>query len=481
MTTQSAVGAPGPASGGWTEQHEWTVPDGLELRRVLALDRAAEHVLLVVGGPDGDRVLVDGTEHGRYGPPGSVDENALVVHPGTGRYACPVVTESRAFVLVDGVEQQSFDAISVEAAPVFSPDGSRLAYAAATVPGRYGGEPELVVDGKVLDVPLASAQVQFAPDGRLVYVELEVDRRRERVVVGGVPGPWVDAVLQFDDPTWWPGPERPPGGAVVFSPTSGSFAYAAAVHGGQAVLRDHVAGPVHESVYLPMFCDDHLTYAVGSTEGRFLHRQARYAVAVDGVVGPEFGFVAPGIAIHQGTVAYLAGDVAGIARLHLDHAPTGPEVVPESGVHVSEHGRLWYVVGAAGMTSLVLDGVAGPPAPVVLQSSIQESADGRRVGYLIGDEGGGFSDGGSPHLVLDGTTLEHDVDDRFWPTGHSFSPDSRIAAIGIRAGSGMRAWVQDYALGPTYEQVAGPWWVPGGVTFLGVRLDEVIRTTLPLG
>ena len=480
MTTQSTEGSRDQASGGWTERHEWTVPDDLELRRVLALDRRAEHVLLVVGGPDGDRILVDGIEHGPFGSTGSAVENALVVHPDTGRYACPVITESGAFVLVDGVPQQSFDAMSADVAPAFSPDGAHVAYGAATVPGRYGGEPALVVDGEVRDVPLAAAQVQFAPDGRLVYVELAPDGRRQRVVVGGEPGPWVDEVLSFEDPTRWTG-RAVDADAVVFSRSSGSFAYAAGVHGGQVVLRDHVPGPVHESVYIPAFGGDRLTYVVGHTVGRFLRHETRYAVVVDDVAGPEFPFVAPGVAIRGGTVAYLAGESDAIARLHLDHEPSGAELVAMSGVHVTDSGRLWFVAGSGDTCRLVLDGVPGPGAPVVLESSVQESADGQHVGYLVGEEGGGYSDGGRPHLVLDGTALEHDVDDRFWPTGHSFSPDSRVAAIGVRAGSGMRAWVQDHPLGPKFEAVAGPWWGPEEVTFLGIRLDEVIRSTLPLG
>lgn len=456
--------------GRWSQGEAAVVPDGQSARLVQVADRFADRVIVVCEGAGGDSLIVDGRLLGTYR---HVFDASLAVHPATGRFACGVGDETGMSVIVDGVEQGRFLGVSAHAPPVFSPDGTHVAYGATTSRPRRGSLAQLVLDGDLTDVVLGAAPLCFAPDGRLAYVEVDPDGGRQRVVVGGSPGPWVVDVLQFDDPVAWPSPESPAPGPVAFSRT-GDFAYAVEVPGGQAVVVNHAIGPIRQRVHMPVFCGTRLAYISSRTEGRFLARHTSLAVVVDEVPGPQLPYIAPGVAEDRlGRIAYLAGATDATVRLHLDHAATGPEHDAWSGVHATPSGRLWFIAGGDGGLHLVLDGVAWPAGEELPPPSVRESPDGARVGHLL-RWGGGFTDRGTCRLVLDGSALDLEVDDRFWSRGLGFGPSGTVA-VGVSSGQGMRPWVERHGLGPEFDVVAGPWWTTTEVRFLGIRESTLVQ------
>jgi hypothetical protein len=203
----------------WNEE---CLLEGPSPRFVAVTDRSAEHWLTVVPDDAGDRVVVDGRA---FGPYTHVYEDALAVSLAGARAAWPVEEDGSWRVVVDGEPGPLVAETSVQARPVFSPDGRHLAYGASRLRARRGRSPILLyVDGGEQDRLLAAAPIQYASDGRLCYVEQA--ERAQRVVVDGEPGPWVTSVVEFEDPMGWATPETRPMTPVTFAPDSASFAYA---------------------------------------------------------------------------------------------------------------------------------------------------------------------------------------------------------------------------------------------------------------
>lgn len=237
-----------------------------------------------------------------------------------------------AFVVRDGVLEGPYDDVSASVRPVFSEDGRHLAYGAT-----IGGTTRLVVDGAVQGgEALAPIQAVFSPDGtRLAYAEMRsVGKEHEaRVVLDAEPGPWLAAMrnargaLRFSPDSrrfayyrldgrghgQWvvDGVEqqlvndvRPIGLAqmrgiavldpplpAAFSPNGTRFAYEADVlEKGVAVVEDDRPGPLLRAAGVPVFSADsrHLAYAGEAFD-------KRTGLVLDGVLGPTLAMAGSGL------------------------------------------------------------------------------------------------------------------------------------------------------------------------------------------
>lgn len=230
------------------------------------------------------------------------------------------------FIGRDAAEEPSGQGFSRSVPPVFSPDGSHLAYG-----GYSAGEFRLIVDGEIVgELPIAPIAAAFSPDGeRLAFVEVRevADSAVElRIVLDKTPGAWfrgmrnargamqfspdsrrfayyridgeghsqwiVDGVAQrLANEVRSIGIAQLRGIGVLedpliarFSPDSQRFVYFADVlEKGVAILEDDVPGPLFKAVGMPVFSADsrHLAY-VGQTYSK------RLTLVVDGRPGPEW-------------------------------------------------------------------------------------------------------------------------------------------------------------------------------------------------
>jgi Tol biopolymer transport system component len=250
----------------------------------------------------------------------------------------------RHFVGRDGGEGATFDSLTRSVPPVFSRDGRRLAYGAG-----IGDRVRLILDGSsVSDEQLAPIAAVFSPDGtRLAFAEMRGETRKEaelRIVLDGAPGDWfagmrnAGGVMQFSPDsrrfaycridgemhTGWVidgvpqrmdrevsnlslakvrgiGVLEPPLRAA-FSPDSRRFAYFADVpEKGVAIIEDNVPGPIVKAVGWPVFSGDsrHLAYTAKLFDDRTV-------VVVDGLAGPSWAANETGVPVFSGDARHVA-------------------------------------------------------------------------------------------------------------------------------------------------------------------------------
>jgi Tol biopolymer transport system component len=138
----------------------------------------------------------------------------------------------------------------------------------------------------------------FSPDGtRLAYIA-KVDKKR-LVVVDGVSGPQYDGIGRGDP---------------VFSPDGRRVAYVAMNGGGQKefVVVDGVSGAEYDEIAgnSPVFSPDGMRFAYIANKGR------TQVVVVDRKPGPEFAAIAGGPVFHgDGTLEYLGMRYSGLYRV----------------------------------------------------------------------------------------------------------------------------------------------------------------------
>ena len=349
---------------------------------------------------------VDGVELDQQGDP------ILYWSKDRRRVAWSAQRGGRFLVGVDGVEHDSFDALSNEIKPTFSPDGGHVAYGAYV-----DGAAHLVVDGEVVSEPgLAPVPPAFSADGaRLAYAMQDGlgTAARQRMIVDGVPGPWHGQILL--DPDGWVRP--------TFSPDGRRFAYQAADGQQIRVVVDGAPGPAHLGAFFPTFSPDgqRLVHA-GEFEGG-------WSLIEDGREGPRFGLVVE------------------------------PTFSPDSR-------RLAYGAFFGEKRAVVVDGEVGPEftdiwAPVAF------SSDGRRVAYLGKRRSKGFLGKGTRwQPVVDGR-LGVEVDE-INSSAH-FSPDGARVAFSARRGRTWHVVVND-DLGPAFRETGAPFFSASG------RLGYMART-----
>ena len=318
------------------------------------------------------------------------------------------------FVGRDGTEDPPFESFSRSVPPVFSRDGTHLAYGAGS-----GEEFHLVLDGRrVSELPIAPIQAVFSPDGgRLAYVELRAVENEDyevRVVLDGTPGPWLagmrneTGVLQFSPdgrrfayrehdrdlnvrwvvdgvPQKWAADaislrqalkrvsarvaaiEGPV--PATFSPDGRRFAYFADVpERGVAIIEDDVPGPLVKAVYPPVFSPDscHLAYVAQLFDDRV-------TLVMDGVPGPAW------------KVKDAGGPVFSADGLHVALI-----LRREEGGFLRKRSVAALVVDGRVMTELPADDVSGAPA---------FSPDGAHVAWWV-------SQGQRRRLMVDGDPVD---------------------------------------------------------------------------
>jgi roadblock/LC7 domain-containing protein len=204
--------------------------------------------------PDGQRVAfalfdsgttmitVNGVVAGRFR---GLCREDLGFSPDGGSWAASIQTDRGAFVVVNGVAQEEFFAVT---GVKFSPDGKRIAYAAKK-DGKW-----IVVDNGVHGPPfdqVNKGHPDFSPTGVLYYAV--VNNGRQFVVINGIAGPEFETVA----------PDT-----IRFSLDGKHVAYAVGIKSKLSVAVDGVAGPIFDRILRggpSLNCDgSHVAYAAAS-------------------------------------------------------------------------------------------------------------------------------------------------------------------------------------------------------------------------
>jgi len=468
-------------------------------------NRDGNHVFWFEGTESAWSALYDGVAGPPFDDIGSLPGEELLVLSANGRRIAYIGQRAgRSFVGVDGREDQTFDIIDQAIPPTFSPDGLHLAYRAYV-----SGAPRLVVDGELSsDEPMLQAAPVFSPDGkRLAFVTGDTERdppSRVRVVLDGVPGPWVRGIPGVDDSLMFSpdsrrfayasiddeenvrmmvdgvaGPPLRAAGFPTFSPDGRRFVYAGTFDRGMALVEEGSPGPLFELVAFPIFSPDsrHLTYAGTRAKERLV-------LVLDGEIGPEYADMWGPLAFSPDSrhVAYLAlrqsggllrrgkwvSVVAGrTGEAEFDEVGDGPSYSPEGDrvAFSARRGRAWHIV---------VNDEPGPPYDAVFWHRFSTSGRlsylaraGARLSVVVDGETGPFVEEISGHIARRATATAFDP---FGPDGH------RVAWLG-RIGDRWSPIV-DGTVGPAYDDVQPPVFVNDRtVLFWAVRGDQIIRVT----
>jgi Tol biopolymer transport system component len=349
-----------------------------------------------------------------------------VFSPDGTRMAYVAWAGQQAHVVVDGTPSRAYDRVLGKTIS-FSSDSRRMGYLA--VRGEQG---VAVIDGK--EYPTRGGDDKdyfrpvFSPDSkRVAFKEAHYDSAsrafQARVFVDGKPGPTLTAA-------WRP----------VFSLDSKRLLYGGERKGaGKLVVVDGVEGPACDDVKDWQFTADseHVVYSARKGE--------KWHVVIDGKASPAFDNL-------HGWAWSLASDppkllcgamVDGKWHAWLDGKLHGP-YWNVSRVWFSGDGRRWAASAGQSLTKklLVVDGTPGPTFSDIRVGPSPFSSDSKRVAYLAGK---GFQ----WHAVIDGVVSEG-YDGATEPV---FSPDGkRVAYAGVQE-RGKVVVVVDGQAGPAWHGV----------------------------
>ncbi len=439
---------------------------------------------------------------------------------------------NRGFVAVDDTESEPFEVLTRSVPLTFSPDDRHFAY------GRYVGDaPRLFVDHRLTgDYGLAPCAPLFSPDGRRLAVVAtdhqpvkghDAGDARQWVVLDGEPLPAHSAIGVVS-----PKPPRDIVPDMDFSPDSRRFAYVGveAQADGRRLCRlwaDGVLGDPLAWVELGRFSLDsrrlcwveavdgrHRRLVVDGTpgrdygalptetvqfspDGRHLACAAQlesgsWIAVLDGEEGPPFSGLTAGVFSPDSRhLAYVGRRPRPglLGRLHpeellvvdgeivaaVDEASAPPAFSPD-GRHVAVAGRLgktWhlFVDGQAG------PGLAGLDTPVY-------SAAGRLAALQAAGPEGGFRlwvDGAQGPTVEETSALVVDG----VPRPFAFTPDGQHTVMVGRLGDRWHPIVDDQ-VGPGFEWLGAPVMRPGGeIVFWAysgpgvTRIEALLPTAAP--
>ncbi len=249
-------------------QHtQYVIVDGKEFgpySRVFGFSFAADskRYAFAATSPTGAGVMVNGTASETYAQVG-----APVFSPDGARVAFPALVKERDWrLIVDGKEAAAGNSFS---SPVFSPDGKRL----ACVSKGKEGQDLLWVDGKVIaESTRVIRDILFSPDSQRVACIRDYAHGCGVSIDGAnLPG----ELARYE---------------VIFSPDSHHLAYIARLGGQQAVMIDGKPLPAtNGSIFALDFTPDghHLIYGVISRD------QPRMQLAIDGVLDDTYQTILP--------------------------------------------------------------------------------------------------------------------------------------------------------------------------------------------
>lgn len=289
----------------------------------------------------------------------------------------------------------------------WSPDGTRLAYAAGD-PGSF--ERYLVVDGKKGAAHASVHGLRFSPDGRRVaYVAGEAGGFR--VVVDGEAGP----LFKYCPELWFSGDGR----SVIAKVGLGD---------GWTVAVDGRAGASFDEIGPPVFSRDATTLAFAGKRGGRSH------VVVNGVASAPCDFVYRIAVGERGGVAYALMQDKTFTVTHngrevlRDGARPNHLLISPDGAMLARSEKL------ADQVRLVVDGVAGEPFTSI--DRLGFAPDGKTAVYAA-------QDGDRPFLVVG--TRRHGP---MLPlTDPVYSP--RGDALSLVAKLGREIWRKTIPLRPT--------------------------------
>lgn len=316
-----------------------------------------------------------------------------------------------SFVGRDGGEEAPFVAITRSVPPVFSPDGTHLAYGAGPA---ATDDFRLWLDGRpVSENAIAPIQAVFSADGaRLAYVESRPTTGKDyevRVVVDGVPTGWFAGM-------------RNEGGVMQFSPDGSRFAYRESdregmvrwVVDGVAQQRTNVVVSLRQALRRTAVVEPPVPATFSPDGRRFVYfgdvKEKGVAILEDDVPGPVVkGLFAPAFSPDSQHLAYLAQLFDGRIALVMDG-------VPGQGRTAKDGGGPWF------------------------------SPDGRQAAFIVRrDEGGLFHRRVVNTLIIDGRTVaELDGDDV--SARPVFSPDGAHFAWWLQRGKACQAMLDEHPL-----------------------------------
>jgi hypothetical protein len=359
---------------------------------------------LVGGLVDGFTVIVDGKKGPRYE---DIREETPVFSPNGLALAYCARKDGKWRWVINGIEEPIFGKLTPTSF-TFSADGKRHAYVAR--PGFRRNV--LVVDGKVVaggeigkPIPFDAAPA-FSPDGsRLAYVEEMVGDRTERVNLDGKPGAWTSGIgrrlsMGFGADPVDGGISNRPRPAVfswAFSADSKHFAYTEFVGKRRRKVIDGVTTPLYEKIGVDFaFAPDGSDYAymIADSEGQLsIVRSEGKPMPIDSIADGTLTFSPNGKRLAFGGMR----DGRDAAWVDGKAAPVNMPASNHSALHFSpDSKRIAYSVNGKGSSDWhwVVDGKAGVGART--NDRFDFSPDSAHYCYLLPVEGGRIG------IVVDG-------------------------------------------------------------------------------
>jgi len=352
-----------------------------DLRRIAYVSRVGAKQFVVVDGKEGKHydgigkgILTQGQQAAYFGAP--------IFSPDSSRVAYAAREGGKWFVVVDGKEEKSYDDINALTL-IFSPDSHRVAYVVGV-----GAKQSVVVGGKEEKPYDWIGDLLFSPDSRRVAYWAGVGGKR-LVVVDDKEGKPYDGVAQGEGPYFLPDSSwvaltyR----SVLFSPDSRRLAYSATLGpNGFAVVDGKEQKPYGNIYDGPIFSPDsrRVMYMAYSPGGGPNYK----VVVVDGKEEKHYD---------------------GIGEGSLQFSPNSRRVA-----YCAKAGARWFAV---------VDGKEEKAYDDMI-SDLIFSPDSRRVAYAAGKGGKWFA-------VVDGKE-EKAYDDM--GSSPIFSPDSRRVAYWAKVG-----------------------------------------------
>lgn len=435
------------------------------------IDQITEFELPITRCPDGNRFAFVGKRGSGY----FVQVDAEELHPSDQRPSQVTFSadgEHVAFMrgagrdgrlVVDGTVVEPPEGCEVFSAAWFEQRGDRYAYVA-----KRGKEFVVVLDGELgpefdlIDWPNA----RFDALGRSLYVG---ERHRRR---GLVRKEKVSTLMRDGEAL----AEAEEIQRVVPDPTGRRLAFVTGRGDTERITVDGREGPELWNVGGILFSSDGAHVAYDGYRGPREQGPGQGTLYLDGErIGPEFEGVGFDGMVFSPDGQHLCAVVQrdGKDVVLVDGVEAGTFALALDPVFADD-GRLAFRAGDGRREFVVLDGTPGPSFDRVLH--LRFGADGGLLTYLaLSGEKSQVVVDHEPGPALDGIR-SWTLPDAFEPVDYQLSSDGKhVAYVGSLEGAGRP--VVDQELGPRYEAIGPPVFIPTGVTFAAVRDGVIYRAT----